>query len=361
MSKAVIATHARSASVPPNPAPRPPPAAAAAVTARDLFDSPCMRPEASPTRMEAVLLKDAYEEMLANSRAQHAGQDPLALAAAAARRADAAGLLRCLEPEMYILDVTLNELVNQVRVGCQERGALLNTCRARLMQMFSAASAGVGELSARRDDQAKQVDALRDRVRELEAALEAAARRADEIEAAVSAGAAEVAALLQDAAADAARRASGRPSTAETREQGLAARLAAAEEMRGVFLSKIHVLKAEADRGGAVQGVMRCQVEQLQERIRRDAERFDLLSEALARARLSAFWLRAIAFARRAPRSRREAATQDGDGMGTGVAAAEPDRLETPPEERRRRELEALKARVVTREMFVGKVTRTAS
>ena len=48
-----------------------------------------------------------------------------------------------------------------------------------------------------------------------------------------------------------------------------------------------------------------------------------------------------------------------GDGVGTGLVATEPakpDRAQTPPEERRRRELAALKTRVVTRETFVGQV-----
>jgi hypothetical protein len=234
MSKATAEAQGRSASVPPRAARDPPPAAA-----HDLLDGPCLRPDAPPTRMEAALLKDAFEEMLAGSRAQHGGRDPLALAAAAAQGADAAGLLRCIEPEAHILDVTLTELAIQVRVGCQERGQLLEACRARAVRMLAAAAAGVAALAAVRDEHARQGDALHDRAHRLEEALAAAARRAAALEAAAAARAAEADALRAEAGRRAAR--NGRPPSVSVREQGLASQLVAAGETRDVLLSRIQV------------------------------------------------------------------------------------------------------------------------
>jgi hypothetical protein len=41
----------------------------------DVFDTPVARPEAAPSRTEALLLRDAYDKMMHNVRSRVGGED----------------------------------------------------------------------------------------------------------------------------------------------------------------------------------------------------------------------------------------------------------------------------------------------
>lgn len=134
----------------------------------EAFEGPAMRPEAAPSRIEALLLRDAYEKMEENVRNKLGGEDPNVLARQAAAMGQSERVMNLMEPEFYVMDVTLTELVKQVRVGCTERGEVLEKCRARFMELFMTTSLALQKMGEVVEIEKRTSKELKDEFQSLE-------------------------------------------------------------------------------------------------------------------------------------------------------------------------------------------------
>jgi hypothetical protein len=136
----------------------------------DVFDNTpaAVRPDAAPSRTEALLLKDAYDKMIHNVRVRAGGEDLNVLARQAAARGQPEKVIDIMEPELYVLDVLLSELVKQVKVGCMERGQLLEICRVRFMELFATSAVTLSKMSRFVEDEKVRFAELKDSVAPLE-------------------------------------------------------------------------------------------------------------------------------------------------------------------------------------------------
>eukprot|EP00753_Platysulcus_tardus_P005459 PLAT1336.2.p1 GENE.PLAT1336.2~~PLAT1336.2.p1 ORF type:complete len:1183 (+),score=591.12 PLAT1336.2:374-3550(+) len=92
-------------------------------------------PSSKPTtRDDAIYLAQACDVMLAQIYARSAGDS-----AAESEETDALGFHPRMWAEMKVWNMVLSELVRQVFAQCDDRGALLERTRSRLLQLFSAA------------------------------------------------------------------------------------------------------------------------------------------------------------------------------------------------------------------------------
>jgi predicted nuclease with TOPRIM domain len=86
-------------------------------------------------------------------------------------------MMDLMEPELYVLDVLLSELVKQVKVGCVERGQLLETCRVRFMELFATTAVALSKMSRFVEEEKQRANDLRDSVAPLHAENSAAKER----------------------------------------------------------------------------------------------------------------------------------------------------------------------------------------
>jgi hypothetical protein len=88
--------------------------------------------------------------------------------AQAAARGHSEKVMEIMEPELYVLDVLLSELVKQVKVGCTERGQLLDTCRVRFMELFATTAVALSKMSRFVEDERRRYSDLKDSIAPLE-------------------------------------------------------------------------------------------------------------------------------------------------------------------------------------------------
>eukprot|EP00961_Rhodomonas_salina_P019677 264856-Rhodomonas_salina.2 len=328
-----------------------------------LDDKRVVRPEAAPTRSEAVLLQQAFDVMTSNARKEFGGEDPCVMAKEAAMQCQPHELLRCIEPEFYVLDVVMTELVKQVKVGCAERGSILEQCRMRILNMFATTSLGLQQISyhwSKEKNEKERVqqtvrpvnlenDELRKRIAAMDLEMRQYKAATQQLEHAL--GALQ---LGEKKARD--NDFKGRTA----REEKMLDELREAEDIKVVLQSKINILEQQVRYQAAQEQVLQLQIDELQARVRKDAERLEQMGENVARAKVRLAWMRAIAFARKAPKDLKEAETQDGEGLPNAAGPMRPlYREPTPPDVRARREAERAeqeKTRVVGKEFMQGQL-----
>ena len=88
-----------------------------------------------------------------------------------------------------------------------------------------------------------------------------------------------------------------------------------ANDMRDMLQSKLSILNAQVAQQDAKNEVLMLQIQELEDRVRRDASKMEFLGQSLAEYKIRLAWTRMIAWARRTKRPTAEAETQDGEGL----------------------------------------------
>ena len=236
----------------------------------------------------------------------------------AARAGRPEELMALLEPELYVIDTVLVELIKQLRVGCIERGDLLEEIRLQVLEFFSVTALGLTQLNDMHLSEAKANSELNDRASSLSEEharamqkMAAMAIEATAMEKRIQHLGEELETLKRKSRVTTA----GNGKTRTTREIELERQLQElrdAHELRG---SQLVLLETQQRRAELSNAALQVQILDLQERVRRDAEEIECLSEEKARFKLRTMWLHTLLLLRRAPRERRDASTQDGEGL----------------------------------------------
>lgn len=85
--------------------------------------------------------------------------------------------------------------------------------------------------------------------------------------------------------------------------------------MREMLQGKLRVLNAQLSQQDANKEVMHLQIQQLEDRVRRDAEKLEFLGQTVAEYKIRLAWTRVLAWARRTKKETADAETQDGEGL----------------------------------------------
>jgi hypothetical protein len=128
--------------------------------------SQAVRPEAPPSRLEASLLKEALDTMTNNIKIN--GKEPRHLARQCAVRGKIEEVSDNLEPELYVLDIIMTELVKQTNTSCKERGSVMETIRHRLLDLFSTATLAISRACSDMDHIAEESETVAASVAPLE-------------------------------------------------------------------------------------------------------------------------------------------------------------------------------------------------
>ena len=278
--------------------------------------SHAVRPEAPPSRLEASLLKEALAKMTENIKDEN-GTDPRFLARQAALQGKIEQVSSNLEPELYILDMITSELVKQTIVSCKERGGVLETIRLRFLDLFSTVTLALARACSDMDFIAEESEAVSRRMVPLK-------EENDELN--VKVGQLEMENSRLKITIDELRstldtlRSSHDDSNCDDEGQNLqdsnATKLIKeANEMRDMLQSKLSVLNAQQRQQEANKDVLLLQVHELEERVRRDAERIEFLGQTVAQYKVRLAWMRVMAWAKRTKKPTAEAGTQDGQGL----------------------------------------------
>ena len=280
------------------------------------LDRPGTRPQTNQSRSEAVLLYEAYNLMLAKIRP--VGKDTRQIVREAAFSGRPEQLMAFLEPELYVIDTVLVELAKQLRVGCSERGNLLEEIRKDVLESFSVMAMGLNQLQSLHVAEAQTRVELEVRVSTLEGEHARAMQKmaAMVIEAnALEERSKHLLEELETAKRKSQVTTTGASKTRSTREIELERQLQELRDAHELQRSQQGLLEAQQRRAEQSNATLQTHILDLQERVRRDAEEIECLSEERARHKLRATWLHTLLLLRRAPRERRDAATQEGDGI----------------------------------------------
>ena len=317
----------------PSPGPRSssvPPSMTKRMLSLDSFDTPIMRQQAPASRTEALMLSEAFDKMEANIRLQVGGRDPSEVAKEAALGGESDKMMNVLEPQLYLLDIVMGELCKQVRMGCSERGSLLERCRSKFVDVFTATSVGLDNMARFVEEQKKINVGLEGRIAPLQDDRTAAMSKVGELEGEVETLKERIEQLEQQLAEAEIKSSMSqkeeilKPKPKEKveivevsseKEEQLLEQIREADAINGVLLSKANILEGQNKQMKAKMEVMQLQVSELEDRVRRDAATLDSMGELAARYKVRVAWLRAIAFVRRQKKETREVETQDGAGV----------------------------------------------
>ena len=227
-------------------------------------------------------------------------------------------LMTLLEPELYVIDTVLVELVKQLRVSCTERGNLLEEIRQQVLEIFSVTAMGLKQVNDLHLAESKARAELETRASNLDAENARAMQKMAAMAIESNALEERTKQLLEEL--EQAKRKSqvtntGASKTRSTREIEMERQLQQLRDAEELHRSQYTLLEAQQHRAEQNNAALQAHVLDLQERVRRDAEEIECLSEEKARHKLRAMWLHTLVLLRRAPRERREAGTQDGDGI----------------------------------------------
>jgi len=275
--------------------------------------SQAVRPEAPPSRLEASLLKEALDRMTENIK-NAKGEEPRHLAREAAVRGSIDQVSPNLEPELYVLDIILSELVKQESLSCRERGSILETIRLRILEGFSTATLSIARACSDIEYMTQQNEMIADEITPLRQENKSLEFRIEELERENS-SLKEKVREMQDKTQTLERPKSAHRYEHEERELHGERLVKEANDMRDMLQSKLSTLNAQLQQKDAARDVMRVQIHELEERVRRDAASLEFMGQTVAQYKMRLAWIRVIAWARRAKKPTAEAETQDGEGL----------------------------------------------
>jgi len=240
------------------------------------------------------------------------------LAKEAAQEADPDRVVSLLEPKIYVIDVVMAELVKQVQVGCAERGELLEKCRQHFLSMFSITAMALGEVDSRYRTQMEKSASLEATVGPLQTECALAVQKIASMDLDLKAAQETVAGVEEEL--ETTKRSMSRTKELEERSRSqkeltLISQLEEADAITGILKSKLAVMEAQVKVAEQNNGVLQAQVQELQERVRRDAEHLDVLSENVARSKVRLAWMRALAFLKRHGKEKKESSVQVGESQ----------------------------------------------
>jgi arsenate reductase-like glutaredoxin family protein len=278
---------------------------------------------AVPSRGDAILLMQALEEMQTSIRDSLGGAHPDEIAMDAAKNGDANLVMEVLEPKIYSVDVILNELVKQVGVGCQERGQLLEACRTHFLAMMSISAAAMSNLSALCDKLQAECDTLQQRLGPLDVGHQHAVHKISALELELQESKNMV--KTKESELEVMRQSLQKTKQSEEVSRGkkelmLQEKIDELNDLNSLLKSKLAVADNQLKHAEHSNGVFQALAQELQERIRRDANSMDALNETIARQKLSLWWLRCLVQLRRdRTKNKKNATTQDGTGLDHAV------------------------------------------
>mmetsp|Transcript_34329 Transcript_34329/g.107623 ORF Transcript_34329/g.107623 Transcript_34329/m.107623 type:complete len:818 (-) Transcript_34329:283-2736(-) len=273
-----------------------------------------------PTREDAIALSHSLSKMEETIRENLNGQDAEQLAKTSASEADADRVMSLLEPKIYAVDVVMIELVRQVKANCLERGLLLERCRLHFLNMFSIAAVTMNECLARFRTEKEKSTQLAAQVAPLEDSYNLAVQKISALELELQT-ATELADARESDLEDLRRNMQRKPRNDDElqrgkREKALADKIEELQEISAILRSKVEVAENQIQAAERNNAMLHVQVQELQERIRRDAEKIDIANESMARYKIRYAWLQVLLFVRKSKnRSKLDAATQDGEGL----------------------------------------------
>ena len=283
------------------------------------------RPAATavPSRADALLLLQTLQEMEASIRQSLGGHRPEELAMEAAQDADANRVMEILEPKIYSVDVVMSELVKQVGVACQERGQLLETCRTHFLAMMSISAAALGSLSTLCDQLHGECEALKQRLEPLEDEYKHAVEKIMAVELELKTSNEMVA--MRELELEKIRQGQQKTQSLEELARGkkelrLQEKIDELNEVNSLLKSKVAVVDNQLKSAERGNGNLQALVQEMQERVRRDADKIDYLGADIARYKINLAWFRCLAHLRRNKGEHTKvAATQDGPGLDHSV------------------------------------------
>ena len=283
------------------------------------------RPKATsvPSRADALLLLQTLQEMEASIQESLGGHQPEVLAMEAAQDADANRVMEILEPKIYSVDVVMSELVKQVGVACQERGQLLETCRTHFLAMMSISAAALSSLSTLCDQLHSECEALKQRLEPLEEEYKHAVEKIMAVELELKTSNEMVA--MREAELEKIRQSQQKTQSLEElargkRELRLQEKIDELNEINSLLKSKVAVVDNQLKSAERGNGNLQALVQEMQERVRRDADKIDYLGADIARYKINLAWFRCLAHLRRNKGEHTKvAATQDGPGLDHSV------------------------------------------
>jgi hypothetical protein len=281
------------------------------------------RKEAVPSRADAIQLMHTLQEMEASICDSLGGHHPDELAMEAARNADAQLVMEILEPKIYSVDVILNELVKQVGIGCQERGQLLDTCRTHFLAMMSISAAALGSLSTLCGQLQEECTGLQHRIGPLDDEHSRAVQKISSLEIQLTESKDLVA--MREAELEAIRQSQQVTQQSQEKSRGkkellLQEKIDELNDLNSLLKSRLSVLDNQVKQAERNSGVLQSLVQELQERVRRDANSLDFLKAKIASQTICLAWYRCLAHLRRdKTMTKKNAATQDGVGLDHAV------------------------------------------
>lgn len=276
--------------------------------------SQAVRPEAPPSRLEASLLKDALDKMTENIK-NAKGEEPRHLAREAAVQGRIDEVSPNLEPELYVLDIILSELVKQENVSCKERGSVLETIRLRILEAFSTASLGVARACSDMQHLTREAETIADDIKPLREENTSLLERIKALERENLSLNQDIQELTEKMTNDSQKDESADMDERTKKEQNALRLVKEANDMRDMLQSKMSTLNAQLQQKDAARDVMQVQIRELEARVRRDAASLEFMCQTVAQYKMRLAWVRVIAWARRAKKPTAEAETQDGEGL----------------------------------------------
>eukprot|EP00960_Hanusia_phi_P043627 756160-Hanusia_phi.AAC.1 len=280
------------------------------------------------TREDAIQLSDSLHKMEETIRQNLNGEDAEDLARLAANAADADQVMSLLEPKIYAVDVVMLELVRQVKMHCLERGVLLERCRLHFLNMFSIAAVTMNECLARFKTEQERAGGLASKVAPLEENYKLAVQKISALELELQT-ANELAQARENDLESLKRSLHRKPRDDDEqqrgkREKALADKIEELQEINAILRSKYEVAENHVKQAERNNAMLHVQVQELQERIRRDSEKIDIANESLARYKIRYAWLQVLLFVRKNKhKNKLDAATQDGEGLDAVVKTIE--------------------------------------
>ena len=279
--------------------------------------SQALRPEAPPSRLEASLLKEALDTMTNNIKNEN-GEEPRHLARQAAVRGNFEQVSTNMEPEIYVLDIVLSELVKQENASCKERGSVLETIRQRLLDLFSTATLAMNHACSDMDHITEENTNISQYIEPLKEENAELHRKIEELESdkkSMKCKISELTETIEKLSRSNEETQNEEHQGATVREQQAHKLMKEANEMRDMLQSKVTILNAQLRQQDANMDVLRMQIQQLEDRVRRDVENIEFLGLVVAQYKVRLAWTRVMAWARRTKKPTAEAETQDGQGL----------------------------------------------
>jgi len=279
--------------------------------------SQAMRPEAPPSRLEASLLKEALDTMTNNIKNEH-GEEPRHLARQAAVRGKIEQVSTYLEPELYVLDIILSELVKQENSACRERASVLETIRLRILEVFSTATLGIARACSDMDHIAEENETVAQHIAPLSQENDELKGKSEAMEfenTGLKIKAQELTETLQLLRRSYEHSQNHEDEGHSLKEKQANRMMKEANDMRDMLQSKVTILNAQVQQQDANMDVLRMQIQQLEARVRRDAERIEFMGQTVAQYKVRLAWTRVMAWAKKTKKETVDAETQDGQGL----------------------------------------------